>query len=452
MTSRPDTQQARDLGELRNHLKWLDEERRKASRKVADVEQRLAQQGRDLAERDRKIEALERQIAAQAAHFERLPDLASNALQVEKRLNDLESRLADLNAQFVGRPAPEEERARLSAEIEQTVAHIMSEYGQEATARQLELEARLQAGLASRLESEILQPLTSRLDEQSQIIAHQEGVIDGLSEKIDALATQMSEQQDSRATQSTDLFTALSDELMRTEASVKAWTSDQLELREMVTGMVGSVNRDQTELEQKLASWQAMLDEHKDLVDQLSQQWLSLSNQYKEARMAVQNFANWQKQLEQQKRESTQLVRLEANRLQARWDAMAQELQERFGEFEADQAQKWHAFELENGQRWAATRQTEQAWREQLAGLENLMRKGQLDSRNLILRVQAAQMDAIKRWPLLLSEEVEKAVEQNTRRLVASAAADPHSSLSVIDAIERGLITIDYASEADADS
>jgi hypothetical protein len=70
----------------------------------------------------------------------------------------------------------------------------------------------------------------------------------------------------------------------------------------------------------------------------------------------------------------------------------------------------------------------------------------------MILRVQAAQVDAIKRWPLLLSEEVEKAVEQSPNRPLIAAAADPHSSLSVIDAIERGLITIDYESESDSGS
>jgi chromosome segregation ATPase len=166
---------------------------------------------------------------------------------------------------------------------------------------------------------------------------------------IAAQAAHLSELEN-RIAQTSDVIATLTDEAMRTEASVKAWASDQLELREMVTGMVSSVNRAQSELDEKLAIWQVTLDEHKDIVDQLSQQWLSLSNQYKEARMAVQNFANWQKQLEQQKRESGEIARQEMNR------------------------------------------------------------------------------------PLI------------------TAAADPHSPLSVIDAIERGLITIDYESESDAGS
>jgi hypothetical protein len=329
MTSSPNPQQASDLSELRDRLKWLDEERRKASHKVAYLEQRLEQQGRELAERDKKIADLERQIAAQATH-----------------LSELENRIAPTS----------------------------------------------------------------------------------------------------------DVIATLTDEAMRTEASVKAWVSDQLELREMVTGMLVSVNRDQSELDQKLANWQATLDEQKDVVDQLSQQWISLSNQYKEARMAVQNFAIWQKQLEQQKRESGEIVRQEMNRLQSRWDAIVSELQERLREFEVDQTLKWQAFELAYDQRWAAYRRSEPAWREQLSILENLIHRVQLDSRNLILRVQAAQVDAIKRWPLLLSEEVEKAVEQNHSRPLITAAADPHSSLSVMDAIERGLITIDYESKPDAGS
>ena len=55
MSISSNTAQTRELSELRNHLKWLDEERRKSGRKMAELEQRLAQQGRELADRDQKI-------------------------------------------------------------------------------------------------------------------------------------------------------------------------------------------------------------------------------------------------------------------------------------------------------------------------------------------------------------------------------------------------------------
>ena len=59
-----------------------------------------------------------------------------------------------------------------------------------------------------------------------------------------------------------------------------------------------------------------------------------------------------------------------------------------------------------------------------------------------------AQADAIKKWPRLLMEEVEKAVELNPNRRLSPSGAAPRTDLSVVDAIEQGLITIDYDDSA----
>jgi hypothetical protein len=141
------------------------------------------------------------------------------------------------------------------------------------------------------------------------------------------------------------------------------------------------------------------------------------------------------------------MLRLESNRMQSRWETLAQETQERLKDIQFEQEQKWQGFELENEQKWTAARRNEQSWREQLSSIDDLIQRLQQDNRNLIWRVQAAQVDAIKRWPQLLMEEVEKAVDLNPNRRLAPVAADSHSALSVVEAIERGLITIDYESE-----
>ena len=70
MTLSSNTPQTREIGELRNHLKLMDEERRKSGRKMTELEQRLAQQGRDLTERDQKIQELEWHIANLAERLE----------------------------------------------------------------------------------------------------------------------------------------------------------------------------------------------------------------------------------------------------------------------------------------------------------------------------------------------------------------------------------------------
>jgi uncharacterized phage infection (PIP) family protein YhgE len=246
-------------------------------------------------------------------------------------------------------------------------------------------------------------------------------------------------------------LTVLNNSVLKSEASLQSLNSDQSEMRETLSTLTDQVQRGRAENARQLEAWQVTIDEHKDTIERFTQQWLTLSNQYKEARMAVQNFAHWQKQLEQQKREASEMLRIESNRMQSRWDGFLLEIQEKLKNFELDLGQKWQAFELENEQKWAGARRSEQVWREELGAVDELIQKLQQDNRNLIWRVQAAQADAIKKWPRLLMEEVEKAVELNPNRRLSPSGASPRGDMSVVDAIEQGLITIDYANDSTGD-
>ena len=744
MTLSSNTAQTREIGELRNHLKWMDEERRKSGRKLTELEQRLAQQGRELSERDQKIQELEYHLAGLAERLERIPENDPTAATQEQRLQDLEWHLSNLSAQLARQPNPEEERARLNEEVGRTIleaqqrlqsdqalveGRLLSEMAavREAEDRlalqfqamqtelpsQLRLEERLApvfgqqqeqaealnradeqfaalqesldllsaqlrertgtlaaesqtnyAALANRVQEYLdaqaeqfetrtamieadwqqrldavanrvpeiapeflrlgeqmaqLEQRSLHLDEQfaaltadsqAQLEAlaaesqsnmtalairfqEQEATLDrtfaerlaaveqlpglaaavaqlpGLAAQVTDLEAAVGAQLPGLAAQVTDLeaaigtmgetraqiaqleetvakqgnarelmplfdrmeqemelrqaeelrlanligaqegrfapmntaleearetsikllsrlsdaersieearrstqdfndnwkpiltevsrrvgplterLTVLNNSVLKSEASLQSLNSDQSEMRETLGTLSEQVQRGRTENARQLEAWQATIDEHKDTIERFTQQWLTLSNQYKEARMAVQNFAHWQKQLEQQKREASEMLRIESNRMQSRWDGFLMEIQEKLKNFELDLSQKWQAFELENEQKWAGARRSEQVWREELGAVDELIQKLQQDNRNLIWRVQAAQADAIKKWPRLLMEEVEKAVELNPNRRLSPTGASPRSDMSVVDAIEQGLITIDYADDS----
>ena len=664
MSLSSNTAQTRELTELRNHLKWLDEERRKSGRKMTELEQRLAQQGRDLAERDQKIQELEWHVANFAERFERMPDPGSNAAGIEQRLQDLEWHLSNMNTQLTRMPNMDEERARLQDEISRAIA-----------ASQVQVETN-QAMLENRLQSEIVairssDDLTLRIEEQAQAIREidqRSGEFDQqfgtLQESVAILSAQLRERTNTLAAESqanysslaasmqehldainaenrvrldaittenqvrldattaenqtrVDAFTAewdarearidtltaewearvnemlaarsdvvspeilridaqmaqqyeelsgqltaqraasterleeleenlvklghvreimplldrleqelelrqaeevrlsnligtqenrfaplatsleeitesnsdmlsrltdserlieglrahvqdfnenwkpqvsdlnrriqpiaeratlLNNNIMRAEAGIQALADEQSGLREIVTNLIDDTERKQSDVNRQIEGWQVAMDENKDTIERFTQQWITLSNQYKEARMAVQNFAHWQKQLEQQKREASEMLRVESNRMQSRWDGFLMEIQEKLKNFELELNQKWQAFEIDNEQKWSVARRNEQVRHEEMGAIDELIQKLQQDNRNLIWRVQAAQADAIKKWPRLLMEEVEKAVEINPNRRLASTAA-PRADMSVVDAIEQGLITIDY--------
>ena len=757
MTLSSNTAQTREIGELRNYLKSMDEDRRKSGRKMIELEQRLAQQGRDLAERDQKIQELEWHIANLAERLERIPENDPNAATQEQRLQDLEWHLSNLSAQLTRQPNPEEERARLNEELGRTIlemqqrvqsdqalveGRLLSEMAavreaeerlvlqfqamQQELPSQLRLDERLApvvgrqqqqdealsraneqfaalqesldllavqlrertgtlaaesqtnyASLANRVQEYLdalaeqfetrtamietdwqqrldvvanrvpeispeflrlgeqmaqLEQRSVNLDEQFASLAtdsqarlaalaaesqtnmtalalrfqEQEATLDrtfaerlaaveqlpglaaavaqlpalaaqvsdiestvatlgetraqlpALAEQVagleaavvtlgetraqlPALAAQIAQLEETVAKQGnarelmplfdhieqelelrqaeevrlanligtqegrfapisaaleearessikllsrlsdvertveearrntqdfndnwkpivtevsrrvgplTERLTVLNNSVLKSEASIQSLNSDQGEMRETLGTLSDQVQRGRTESARQLEAWQVTIDEHKDTIERFTQQWLTLSNQYKEARMAVQNFAHWQKQLEQQKREASEMLRIESNRMQSRWDGFLLEIQEKLKNFELDLSQKWQAFELENEQKWAGARRTEQVWREELGAVDELIQKLQQDNRNLIWRVQAAQADAIKKWPRLLMEEVEKAVELNPNRRLSPTGASPRGDMSVVDAIEQGLITIDYASDS----
>jgi chromosome segregation ATPase len=95
------TAQSREIGELRNHMKWLDEERRKSTRKMTELEQKLAQQGRELAERDQRIQELEWHIVNISERLNQLPDPNTNRIgSMEQQIIGLEGSVNDLSTQL----------------------------------------------------------------------------------------------------------------------------------------------------------------------------------------------------------------------------------------------------------------------------------------------------------------------------------------------------------------
>ncbi len=196
------TAQTRELTELRDHLKWLDEERRKSSRKMAELEQRLAQQGRDLSDRDQKIKDLEWHVANFSERFERMPDLDTNVAGTEQRLQDLEWHLSNMNAQLTRIPNMEEERSRLQEEIARAVNASLEQVESERSV----LESRLRSEIVSVRENDEYRNQSVRLEER---LAEQVRTIDemgrqstALQESVNILSAQLHERTNTLAAES----------------------------------------------------------------------------------------------------------------------------------------------------------------------------------------------------------------------------------------------------------
>jgi transposase len=90
-------------------------------------------------------------------------------------------------------------------------------------------------------------------------------------------------------------------------------------------------------------------------------------------------------------------------------------MESRWEQFVQEDSRKWKNFEADWLQRLAVGDRREREFREQLTGLNEELEQLKQELA-VAMRVTLAQSEAIKKWPVLWLEEVEKALDQNPNR------------------------------------
>jgi ABC-type thiamine transport system ATPase subunit len=90
-------------------------------------------------------------------------------------------------------------------------------------------------------------------------------------------------------------------------------------------------------------------------------------------------------------------------------------MESRWEQFVQEDNRKWKNFEADWLQRLAVGDRREREFREQLVGLNEQLEELKQELA-VAMRVTLAQSEAIKKWPVLWLEEVEKALDQNPNR------------------------------------
>jgi hypothetical protein len=187
----------------------------------------------------------------------------------------------------------------------------------------------------------------------------------------------------------------------KVETTIPELTELIAETRQSIKNWSEQVQIGEHERNQRLENWRRVLDEQQDRLDYFNKEWIKISDQYKEAGMAVQTLGEWQTQIENQQREAGEMARVEANRLRALWD-----------NFQLEQEKHWKAVELDREQRWNNSQRHEREMREELLLLEAELEKITQD-KDTLWRVQTAQAEAVKQLSRVWIEEVEKAITHN---------------------------------------
>lgn len=396
--------QQQNVSELQNRIEWLDEERRKLIRRMSELEQKVELKDRELGTREQRIQELERQVSAVSSQLSRIP-------QVDLQLSQFKDEIVQMIEQY--------DRRRIQSEAEMDRLRRVE---QEGSARELselrkglEPIRKLQTDMEMRMAEEIR--LANLIGMQKTDISETRSRLEGwdsnfafLGEKEKHNARNIAEIQTSiveinkRWEGIYGRLDLLNSAILRLEGSLPAITDKQEAIQHSTKNWMEQIQLGEYERNQKLEGWRRVLEEQADNLERFNKEWVRFSDQYKEAKMAVDTLGRWQEQLEKQQRESAELIRVETNRMQTRWD-----------EFRQDNDKRWKNEDVDREQRWATVNRHERELREQITLLEEALAKLQ-EEKDLLWRVQTAQSDALKQWPRIWLEEVEKAISQNPNR------------------------------------
>lgn len=403
MATRPVASQS-ELAELLKRIEWLDEQNRKSARKMAELEQRSELQDRKIVEREQRILDLERQLSNVTAQLSRIPQVD---LQLAKFKDDIVSMIEQYDKRRI---QGEQEIDRLRRVEHESVTREIAGIRKELPAiPRIQHDMELRQAEESRLANLIavqqtdIAALRNQIDEWERSVTFLEEKERQNSQSIGKIQTQLLEIS-KRWDPINSRIEVIANTLAKAETMRQDLIDAQVEQREIIKRWSEQVQIGEHERNKQIENWRYVLDEHNDIMERYAREWVKFSDQYQEAKMALQTFVEWQKQIEQRQKEATEILKIESNRMQSRWD-----------EFALEDEQKWKTFQIETEQRWQNMARVEKQLREQLVELEALLLKIQED-KDLLWRIQNAQADAIKKFPRLWLEEIERARAQDPNR------------------------------------
>ncbi|MBK7896143.1 MAG: hypothetical protein WAS33_29420 [Candidatus Promineifilaceae bacterium] len=396
------TEQA--VKDLQSRLDWLDEERRKQNRKITELEQKLILQEREIAGREQRIQDLERQLSSTNAQLGRIP-------KVDLQLAQFKDEVVQMIEQY------DQRRIQSEAEMDR-----LRRVEQESNAREL-AELRKEIGQVPKLQND----MELRVAEESRLanlIGQQKTQLDNLRNRLenwDSNFAFLEEKEKHNNRNISEVQTAVveinkrwehiysrldtsNSAILRLESSLSGITEKQNQVQEITKNWMEQIQIGEYERNQRLEGWRRVLEDQEDSMERFNKEFVKFSDMYKEAKMAVQTLSGWQEELEKQQREASEILRVETSRMQSRWD-----------DFRHENDKRWKSQSVDTEQRWNTFNRHEREIREMIVLIDEKIGKLEQE-KDLLWRVQTAQADALKTFPRIWLEEVEKAVQQNPNR------------------------------------
>jgi hypothetical protein len=310
---------AMDLAEVRNLVKWLDEQQRKGRQDVAVLKQQLESQQREMEDLSRRFQEIEHQNASFQAQLARLG-------QVDKLIDNLRSEVTHLVEQSDERriqSEKESDRLRMVEQQAQTraIAEIRDELKPmgrllEDMERRKAEDERLSAAIGT-LQNQI-PAIESRIDERVVDVTYLEEAQRQDARRIAELQQSILEQQ-KRIDALQSKQTALDDSVVRTEARVERLEQSDAERKQMAREFVEQGKLADQQRTQQLDRWAARLEEFQELMQGYARQWRHFEEQHRLSKEATVDLNEFRRRLEQRQIEVAELQRVEDERMKQRW-------------------------------------------------------------------------------------------------------------------------------------
>jgi hypothetical protein len=396
--------QRHELEELLNRMDWVDEERRKANKKVAELEQLVTQQGREIISREQRIKDLETRLVNMTGQLSRITQLDATLQQFK---DDMVSLIEQYDQRRITAGEDIERMRRMEKEVQARefadIRRELPEIGRLRTDMELRQaeEARL-SSLISKLQTRI-PPLENRIETWERDLAFITDRERQWAKNITDIEAALGEA-NRRIEPILGRMDILTSNVLKAETNIQDLTGLQAEVRQTLKSWVDQIQLGEYERNQRLEKWTETLDLSKAEMERFKREWLNFVEQAKEAQMAVQAITEWQRQFELQQRETSEMSRIEVNRMQSRWDNFLAEYEKRWRNYDTDQEQRSNEGARRDKQLEERLYELAEQFKQMLADKETLW------------RVQAAQLEAIKQIPRVWMEEVEKAQAHDPNR------------------------------------
>jgi chromosome segregation ATPase len=308
-----------DLAEVRNLVKWIDEQQRKGRQDLATLQQRFANQEQEVSGMAERINKLEGELASARIEITRLS-------QVDEMMDQLKAEIVHLIEQADDRRIQSEKEMERLRQVEHS-AHTRSltEVKEqlvpvprlvEAMEQRRAEEERLSAAIAT-LQNEI-PAIQARLDERIRDVAYLEQNQSKDSRRISELQQSSNEHQ-KRADQLQAKHLMLEDLMRRNESRLENLQKSETERRQTLDRFLEQGRLADQRRKQDMARWDEKLEEYEELMAGYARQWRQFDEQHRLSRESTAGLEELKHRLEQRQNEMSELQRVDTERLKQQW-------------------------------------------------------------------------------------------------------------------------------------